>query len=81
MSPFLFNIYIDELIETCISLNLGSMIFDINTSLVSFCDDLNIISPSLKQSQKLLDVCSKYGENWKMKFNPKKSKVEKFSRI
>jgi hypothetical protein len=56
------------------------MLFDINTSLVSFCDDLNVISPSVKQSQKLLDVCSNFGDNWKMKFNPKKSKVVNFGR-
>jgi hypothetical protein len=57
LSPFLLNVSIDELIETCISLNRGNMIFDLNTSLVSFCDDLNVISPPVP-SQKLLDVCS-----------------------
>jgi hypothetical protein len=56
------------------------VLFDINNSLVSFCDDLNVISPSVKLSQKLLDVCSNFGDNKKMKFNPKKSKVVNFGR-
>jgi hypothetical protein len=74
LSPFLLNVSFDELIEMCISLNRGNMIFDLNTSLVSFCDDLNVISPPVP-SQKLLDVCFKWVENWKMKFNSKKFKV------
>ena len=69
ISPFLFNIYIDELIVSCLSLNLGSKLCEFNTSVISFCDDLNILSPSLKQGQQLLDICSAYGEKWKIKFN------------
>ena len=40
LSPFLFNIYVNELIELCLSLNLGSKLFEINTSMINFCDDL-----------------------------------------
>jgi hypothetical protein len=80
LSPFLFNLFIDELITSCVELNLGSKIFDINTSVISFCDDMNILSPTIKQAQLLLDVCSQYGENWKIKFNPNKSKVIGFGK-
>jgi hypothetical protein len=38
--------------------------------MISFCDDLNLLSPSLKQGQQLLDICSAYGEKWKLKCNP-----------
>ncbi len=80
ISPFLFNIYIDELIVSCLSLNLGSKLCEFNTSVISFCDDLNILSPSLKQGQQLLDICSAYGEKWKIKFNPTKSNIMEFGK-
>ncbi len=38
------------------------------------------LSPTIKQAQLLLDVCSQYGENWKIKFNPNKSKVIGFGK-
>jgi len=47
---------------------------------ISFCDDLNILSPSLKQGQQLLDICSAYGEKWKIKFNPTKSNIMEFGK-
>ena len=80
ISPFLFSIYIDELIVSCISLNIGSKLYEINTSVISFCDDLNLLSPSVKQVQQLLDICSTYGENWKIKFNPTKSNIREFGK-
>ena len=48
--------------------------------MISFCDDFNILSPSLKQGQQLLDICSAYGENWKIKFNPTKSYIMEFGK-
>ena len=57
LSPFLFNIYINELIEKCIYMNIGGCIKDINTSIISFCDDINIISSSIKDAKLLLKEC------------------------
>jgi hypothetical protein len=80
LSPFLFNIFIDDLIKSCLEQNLGGKIFDINTSVISFCDDLNLLSTTIKQAQELLDICSEYGVKWKLKFNPNKSKVIEFGK-
>ena len=64
-------------------MNLRSKLYEINTSVISFCDDLNLLSPSVKQGQQfqqLLNICSEYGEKWKIKFNPTKSNIMEFGK-
>ena len=48
--------------------------------MISFCDHLNLLSPSLKKGQQSLDICSVYGEKWKIKFNPTKSYIMEFGK-
>ena len=48
------------------------------TLLVSYLDDILLISPNDYQLQKLLDICGKYGEIWRVKFNPLKSNIIEF---
>ena len=48
---------------------------NINTSTITYCDDFNILSLSVKQLQILLDVCDKYGKDWKIQFSPEKSNL------
>ena len=75
LSPHLFNFYIDELIKVCASLNIGCRIGDINTSIVGYCDDIVLLSPTLNNLQILLDKCGEFGRKWRINFNPDKSVV------
>lgn len=80
LSPFLFNMYIDELIQDCLKMNIGAKIANVNTSTVSYCDDLNLISPTAYHLQRLIDTCQEYGSKWKIKFNPNKSNIVIFGK-
>jgi hypothetical protein len=73
LSPYLFNFYINDLIEECIELEIGCFIGRYNVSVLAYCDDIVLLTSSEKQMQKLLDTCNTYGKKWKIKFNSKKS--------
>jgi hypothetical protein len=62
LSPFLFNIFIDDLLSECLENNIGARIGSTHMSTVSYCDDLNLISPSINHLQNLLDICSAFGK-------------------
>ena len=78
ISPFLFNIFIDDLISECSDSNLGALYFDINTSIIVYADDILLISPLDTHLQLLLDICSQYSIKWRIKFNPHKSNIISF---
>jgi hypothetical protein len=78
LSPFLFNVFIDELITSCLDLNVGALFHTINMSIIVYADDILLISPVDFQLQKLLDVCTEYSEKWRIKFNTSKSNIITF---
>ena len=80
LSSFLFNLYINDLIEECIALNIGALIDSSNTSIIGYADDLTLISPNDEQLQILLDKCTEYGLKWRIKFNPNKSHIISFGK-
>ena len=80
LSSFLFNLYINDLIEECIALNIGALIDSSNTSIIGYADDLTLISPNDEQLQILLDKCTGYGLKWRIKFNPNKSHIISFGK-
>ena len=78
LSPFLFNVFIEELITNCLDLNVGALFHDMNMSIIAYADDILLISPIDSHLQKLLDVCTEYSEKWKIKFNASKSNIINF---
>ena len=81
LSPFLFNMYVNDLIEECVKLNNGAKMGSENVSIISYCDDINLISSSIKHAQILLNVCENYGRQWKLKFNIKKTNFMSFGNV
>ena len=73
LSSYLFNYFKNELLEKCTDLNIGASINGLNLSIIAYCDDIVIISPSFGQAVKLLEKCFDYSKEWKIDFNPKKS--------
>ena len=80
LSSFLFNSYIDDLITECLSLKIGATIGDTNTSIIAYADDIMLISPNDSHLQSLLNVCTLYGNQWRIKFNPNKSNIISFGK-
>ena len=64
ISPFLFNILIDDLISECYKSNYGAKINNKMMNIFGFCDDINLLSESINDLQELLNICEKYGKIW-----------------
>lgn len=75
LSPYLFNFFIDELVVSCCQKDIGCKLGKINTSILAYCDDICLLSPTMFQLKVLLNMCQEFGDNWKMVFNPSKSHV------
>ena len=72
------NFFIKDLIVECINLNRGALIGEKNISMLGYCDDLTLMSPSYKHLYELLEVCDRFALTWKLKFNGKKSSAGHF---
>jgi len=72
---FLFAVYVDDLIATLRCSGFGIHIGSLFYGCIFYADDIALISCSCYGLQKLLDICSAYGEEWYIKFNPEKSCV------
>ncbi|CAF0954546.1 unnamed protein product [Brachionus calyciflorus] len=57
----------------CTDLNVGSSINGLNLSIIAYCNDIVLISPSYGQLVTLLKKFLEYSKEWKIDFNPKKS--------
>ena len=44
LSGYLFNFYMDELVNRCINLNIGCKIGNQNTSIIAYCDDVFLMA-------------------------------------
>ena len=78
LSPFLFNFFIDDLIKDCLCLGMSTDINKIRVSIIAYCDDILLISPTCTHMNELLEICHKFALNWKMEFNSKKSQYADF---
>ena len=69
ISGALFNFYIDDLIKQCAEAGLGAKFIDIIMSILGFCDDIGLLSDTITDLQKLLNICGNYGNLWGIEFN------------
>jgi len=58
LSAYLFNIFINDLIESCLKLNVDALINKLNVSIIAYADDLSLMSSSDAHLQLMLDECS-----------------------
>ena len=73
LSPILFNIYMDELIMQLRAEGYGCWQGSQYFGALVYADDIMLLAPSLTSLQKMLDVCSNFGNTTGLSFNPKKS--------
>jgi hypothetical protein len=72
LSPYLFNFFMNDLLMENDSQGFGAKIGKLNISLISYCDDLIILSPCVNRVNKILHFCSEYATKWKLAFNTSK---------
>jgi len=73
LSPILFAVYVDDLIERLRVSGSGIYIGSLFYGCILYGDDIVLLSSSCYGLQKLLDICGNYGIEWDIKFNPGKS--------
>ena len=70
LSPLLFSIYMDELIERLKRSGVGCYISNMFMGAFCYADDCTLLAPTLFSMKNLLDIVSKFGKDFDMKFNP-----------
>ena len=72
LSPYLFNIYTDELSEKLDLSGVGCRYLG-SVNHLCYADDMVLLSPTPQGLQKMLDICTHYAGNHNILFNTKKS--------
>jgi len=73
LSPFLFNIYIDDLITLLESTGFGCYVAYEFIGVIVYADDILLLSASVSGLQNMLDICHIYGVSNCVTFNHNKS--------
>ena len=64
LSPILFSINVNTLIVSIRNSNSGCHVKMLNLGIIMYADDIVLVSASLVQLQKLVDVCITELKNW-----------------
>ncbi len=73
ISPILFTVYIDILIERLEKCNAGCWIGHKFVGCAGYADDVKLLSPSVTGLQIMVNVCEEFGIEYDLLFNEKKS--------
>ena len=73
LSPFLYSVFVDELLDLLVSSRYGACIGDVYVGAPMFADDLALVSESPTVLQSMLDIVSSYAKKWRYRFNASKS--------
>ena len=61
LSPILFNIYVDGIIDSLQQFDMGCHIGSVYIGCIAYADDIILLSASVLQLQVMIDVCCKCG--------------------
>ena len=75
MSPLLFTVYIDELLIRLQKCGYGCYIGNSFYGALGYADDVILLSPTVNGMKCMLQVCTNYGKEYNVLFNPEKTKL------
>ena len=78
-SPFLYLIYINDLISELQNSSYGLSIGHISVCAPTVADDMLLLSLSIKSLQNMIDICYNYSCRWRFQYNPSKCAVIVFN--
>jgi hypothetical protein len=78
ISPTLFKIYINDLIEEINNSNCGVPVGEKNLGILLFADDIAVIARNEKDLQHMLDIIDNWCKKWRLCINPEISKLVQF---
>lgn len=78
LSPVLFNVYVNSIIQNLQMSKYGCVIGSQFLGCIMYADDLVLLSPSVCELQKMINICADEAKCLNLKFNAKKSCVLRF---
>ena len=75
LSPLLFSVYMDELLERLSRSGVGCRINGAFIGGISYADDLTLLAPTVSASSILLRICESFASEYDVMFNPSKSQA------
>ena len=78
-SPFLYLIYINDLIDQLVKSKLGFQIEGVSFCAPSFADDMTLQALSCKALQSMISFCYRYSCLWRYQYNPLKCAIVTFN--
>ena len=73
LSPYLFNVYMDDLSQSLNCCKTGCLSGEIMINHLMYADDLVLLSPSATGLREVLLACEKYSKEHAIIYNSKKS--------
>ena len=80
LSPYLFNIYVNELIDNISSMSIGCNLGYLKSNIIAYADDVVLLSPSLSGLQNLINAFDNNINIINLHINSNKSVCMKFSK-
>ena len=81
LSPLLFNLYVNDLIELIDSATKSPVTINgVNVNSLMYADDLVVLAHSEADLQEKMNILSNYCNDWKLEINTKKTKCMVFNR-
>ena len=74
ISPIFYNVYIDELMKILMKAELGCTLRGRSYCALFYADDIILLSGSVSEMQKMLNICNEYGKKYGINFNERKTK-------
>ncbi len=81
ISPILFCVYIDDLLNRLQNSNLGCYIGSLYAGSMAYADDLTLLAPTAEAMRSMLKVSSDYATEYSISFNPNKTKCMLFGPV
>ncbi len=75
LSPFLFGIYIDQLLNALHDSSVGCYIGNTFVGAFAYADDIVILAPAKSALNRMLKIADKFSVAYDIKFNPTKSEL------
>ena len=75
LSPLLYSIFVDDLLNTLDHSGLGARIGEVFCGAPMYADDLALVASSPEELQAMLDIVSHYASQWRYRLNSSKSVI------
>ena len=78
LSPTLFGIFVNDLVQDINQLNIGIQAGDINLSILLYADDIVLMAENESDLQTMLDCVYQWCKQWRLVVNEDKTKIMHF---